>query len=89
MGIKWDNICPVVSGTTNEILLCKGKKVFKNGKLLFVGRDRSEDKTQEVLDAVIHHLLNRIARSDSQEKKVVLEHSLYRLTLEDLRETSA
>ena len=89
MGIKWDNICPVVSGTTNEILFCKGKKVFKNGKLLFVGRDRSEDKTQEVLDAVIHHLLNRIERSGSQEKKIVLEHKLYRLTLEDLREASA
>ena len=89
MGIKWNNICPVVSGATNEILFCKGKKVFKNGKLLFTGKDRSEDKTQEVLDAVIHHLLNRIERSGSQERKIVLDHKLYRLTLEDLREASA
>ena len=88
MGIKWDNIHPAVSGE-NEILLCKGKKVFRDGKLILVARDRSGDKTQEVLDAVIHHLLNRIERSGSQERKIVLDHKLYRLTFEDLREASA
>ena len=39
MGIKWNNICPVVSGATNEILFCKGKKVFKNNKLLFTEKN--------------------------------------------------
>ena len=86
MGIKWDNIHPAVS-RENEILLCKGKKVFKNGKLLLVGKDKSEDKTQEVMDAAIQYLLNLVQRSCGPERKAIIEREgMYRLTFEDLRE---
>ena len=75
---------------TNEILICKGKEIVDNGKAYFIAKDKSDDRSQEVLDVAIQYLLNRTKRSESPQKKAVMEREgLYRLTLEDLREASA
>lgn len=91
MGIKWDNIHVRVTGISNEIILVKGKeKVLSNGRACLIASDKSDDRTQEVLDAAIQYLLNLIERSESTQKKAVMERDgIYRLTLEDLREASA
>lgn len=90
MGIKWDNIHVGVSGITNEIVLVKGKEVLDNGRAYLLASDKSEDRTQEVLDVAIQYLLNLIERSESPQKKAVMEREgLYRLTFEDLRGAGA
>lgn len=90
MGINWDNIHVGVTGITNEIVFMKGKEVVNNGRAYLYAMDKSNDRTQEVLDAAIQYLLNLISRSESTQKKAVMERDgIYRLTLEDLRETSA
>lgn len=91
MGIKWDNIHVRVTRITNEIILVKGKeKVLCNGRACLIASGKSDDRTQEVLDAAIQYLLNLIERSESTQKKAVMEREgLYRLTLEDLKEASA
>ena len=89
VGIKWDNIHVGVTGITNEIIFMKGKEVVNNGRAYLYAMDKSNDRTQEVLDAAIQYLLNLIKRSESSRKKAVMEREgLYRLTLEDLREAS-
>lgn len=90
MGIKWDNIHIGVFPVTNEILICKGKEVVDKGRTYFIAKDKSDDKTEEVLNATIKYLLNSIKRSSGPERKAVIEREgLFRLTLEDLREVSA
>ena len=90
MGIKWDNIHVGVTGITNEIIFMKGKEVVNNDRAYLYAMDKSNDRTQEVLDAAIQYLLNLISRSESTQKKAVMERDgIYRLTLEDLREAGA
>ena len=90
VGIKWDNIHIGVTGITNEIVFVRGKEKIDNGRAYLFALDKSEDRTQEVLDAAIHYFLNLIKRSESPQKKAVMEREgLYRLTFEDLREASA
>lgn len=87
MGIKWDNIHVGVSGITNEIFIIKGKEMHDNGRTYLLASDRSDDRTQEVLDATIQYFLNLMKRLDDPEKKAIMERDgLYRLTFEDLRE---
>lgn len=90
MGIKWDNIHVGVTGITNEIVLLKGKKKIDNGKAYLFAADKSDERTQEVMDAAIQYLLNLVQRSGGPERKAIIEHEgLYRLTFEDLREAGA
>lgn len=91
MGINWDNIHVGVTGITNEIVFMKGKeKVLSNGRTYLLASDKSNDRTQEVLDAAIQYLLNLISRSESTQKKAVMERDgIYRLTFEDLREDAS
>ena len=88
MGIKWADIHVGVTGITNEIVFIKGKERIDNDRAYLLASDKSDDRTQEVMDAAIQYLLNLISRSESTQKKVVMERDgIYRLTLEDLRET--
>lgn len=90
MGIKWADIHVGVTGITNEIVFIKGKERIDSGRAYLFATDKSDDRTQEVMDAAIQYLLNLISRSESTQKKAVMERDgIYRLTLEDLREASA
>ena len=61
-----------------------------SGRAYLFATDKSDDRTQEVMDAAIQYLLNLISRSESTQKKAVMERDgIYRLTLEDLREAGA
>lgn len=82
MGIKWDNIHVGVTGITNEIVLLKGKKKIDNDRAYLFATDRSDDKTQEVLDAAIQYLLNLVQRSGGPERKAIIAHEgMYRLAI--------
>lgn len=64
--------------------------MLDNGRAYLLASDRSDDRTQEVLDATIQYFLNLMKRLDDPEKKAIMEREgLYRLTFEDLREASA
>ncbi len=90
MGINWDNIHVGVTGITNEIVFIKGKERIDSGRAYLFATDKSDDRTQEVMDAAIQYLLNLIKRSESPQKKAVMERDgIYRLTLEDLREEAS
>lgn len=90
MGIKWENIHVGVTGITNEIVFIKGKERIDSGRAYLFATDKSNDRTQEVMDAAIQYLLNLISRSESTQKKAVMERDgIYRLTLEDLREEAS
>lgn len=81
VGINWDNIHVGVTGITNEIVLLKGKKKIDNGKAYLFATDKSDERTQEVMDAAIQYLLNLVQRSGGPERKAIIEcEGMYRLT---------
>lgn len=90
MGIKWENIHVCVSRLTNEIYIIKGKEKTENGRTYLLASDKSEDRTDEVLDVIVQYFLNFIERGDPAKKTAVMEREgLYRLTFEDLREEAS
>lgn len=90
VSINWNNIHIGVFPVTNEILICKGKEVVDKGRTYFIATDKSNDRTQEVMDATIKYLLNLVQRSGSLERKAIIEREgMYRLTFEDLSEAGS
>lgn len=56
MNIRWNKVRILVSPLTHGIFLVKGK-ADEHNPLCFIASDKSADKTEECLAAVVTHLL--------------------------------
>lgn len=77
MGVKWKDVTLGVSPFTNSIYIGKTKK-HKDGLELWT--DRSEDKTQEVLKAVMDWFNCRYKYENKDSVGITLNGKEYRLT---------
>ena len=72
---------PSKEGFKDEIVFIKGKERIDSGRAYLFATDKSDDRTQEVMDAAIQYLLNLVQRACGPERKAIMEsEGMYRLT---------
>ena len=65
MGIKWDNIHIGIDDESNEFFLVECDGPVNDSKTKLYIKDKSDERTREVLKAVAHYIQNLIEHKES------------------------
>lgn len=83
MGIKWEDVDIMVTALSNQICLCKSKPVPEGAPDARIATDKSGDKTEKCVKAVMQYMLNCCKEEGAFAKSFIIP-SVCRLELTDL-----
>lgn len=84
MGIKWDDVDIMVTALGNQICLCKSKPVPGGAPDARFATDKSGDKTEKCVKAVMQYMLNCCEKENAYAKSFTIPGEC-RLELTDLK----
>lgn len=86
MAIKWDDVDIMVTALSNQICLCKAKPVPGGSPDARIATDKSGDKTEKCVKAVMQYMLN-CCENENVYAKIFTIPGVCKLELTDLRKT--
>lgn len=87
MGIKWEDVNVMCTAISNQICLCKSKPIPGAKPGCMMATDKSGDKTEQVVKAVMEHMLGKCRESKSKYYEFTIP-GVVKLSCEDFREES-